>query len=54
VKGRPVDIAFDGEGLPCARRRRQLQVILLDRDLPKIPGDDVCRRPHRARVASRG
>jgi DNA-binding response OmpR family regulator len=53
-EGMAVDIAFDGEdGLQHAARD-SYDVILLDRDLPKIHGDDVCRalvaRGSRSRV----
>lgn len=42
-EGMAVDIAFDGhEGLRQSARE-SYDVIVLDRDLPKVHGDDVCR-----------
>src|SRR2546430_5780225 len=38
-----VDIAFDGEDALRHAARDSYDVILLDRDLPKIHGDEVCR-----------
>jgi DNA-binding response OmpR family regulator len=49
-----VDIAFDGEDALRHASGDRYDVILLDRDLPKIHGDDVCRalvaRGSRSRV----
>src|SRR5436853_6638830 len=49
-----VDIAFDGEDAMRHAARDSYDVILLDRDLPKIHGDEVCRalvaRGSRSRV----
>jgi DNA-binding response OmpR family regulator len=49
-----VDIAFDGEDALGHAAGDSYDVILLDRDLPKIHGDDVCRaliaRGSRSRV----
>src|SRR6202162_4976150 len=42
-EGRAVDIAFDGEDALRHAAGDSYEVILLDRDLPKIHGDDVCR-----------
>lgn len=52
--GMAVDIAFDGEDALQHAARDSYEVIVLDRDLPKIHGDDVCRalvaRGSRSRV----
>src|SRR5437763_13319371 len=49
-----VDIAFDGEDALRHAADDSYDVILLDRDLPKIHGDEVCRalvaRGSRSRV----
>ncbi|MGH2933013.1 MAG: response regulator transcription factor [Gaiellaceae bacterium] len=42
-EGMAVDIVFDGEEALRQSARESYEVILLDRDLPKIHGDDVCR-----------
>jgi DNA-binding response OmpR family regulator len=53
-EGMAVDIAFDGEDALRHAARDTYEVIVLDRDLPKIHGDDVCRalvaRGSRSRV----
>jgi DNA-binding response OmpR family regulator len=53
-EGMAVDIAFDGEAALRHAAGDSYEVILLDRDLPKIHGDDVCRalvaRGSRSRV----
>ena len=53
-EGMAVDIAFDGEDAQRHAAGDSYEVILLDRDLPKIHGDDVCRalvaRGSRSRV----
>ncbi len=53
-EGMAVDIAFDGEDGLRHAAGDSYDVILLDRDLPKIHGDDVCRalvaRGSRSRV----
>jgi DNA-binding response OmpR family regulator len=53
-EGMAVDIAFDGEDALGHAAQDSYDVILLDRDLPKIHGDDVCRaliaRGSRSRV----
>jgi len=53
-EGMAVDIAFDGEDALGHAAADSYDVILLDRDLPKIHGDDVCRaliaRGSRSRV----
>src|SRR6266536_3096034 len=42
-EGMAVDIGFDGEQALRHSARESYDVILLDRDLPKLHGDDVCR-----------
>jgi DNA-binding response OmpR family regulator len=42
-EGIAVDITFDGEDALRHAAADSYDVILLDRDLPKIHGDDVCR-----------
>lgn len=42
-EGMAVDIAFDGEQALRQSGREPYDVILLDRDLPKRRGDEVCR-----------
>jgi DNA-binding response OmpR family regulator len=42
-EGMAVDIAFDGETALRQVRRGNYDVVVLDRDLPKLHGDDVCR-----------
>jgi DNA-binding response OmpR family regulator len=53
-EGMAVDIVFDGEEALGHTARDSYDVIVLDRDLPKIHGDDVCRalvaRGSRSRV----
>ncbi len=53
-EGMAVDIAFDGEDGLRHAAADSYDVILLDRDLPKVHGDDVCRalvaRGSRSRV----
>jgi DNA-binding response OmpR family regulator len=42
-EGMAVDIAFDGESALRHIARESYDVVVLDRDLPKLHGDDVCR-----------
>jgi DNA-binding response OmpR family regulator len=42
-EGMAVDIAFDGESALGHVARESYDVVVLDRDLPKLHGDDVCR-----------
>ena len=42
-EGMAVDIVFDGEEALDHAARDSYDVVVLDRDLPKIHGDDVCR-----------
>jgi DNA-binding response OmpR family regulator len=53
-EGMAVDIALDGQAALRHATRGNYDVVLLDRDLPKTHGDDVCRalvaRGSRARI----
>jgi DNA-binding response OmpR family regulator len=53
-EGMAVDVVFDGQAALRNAAREDYDVIVLDRDLPKLHGDDVCRalvdRGSRARV----
>jgi DNA-binding response OmpR family regulator len=53
-EGMAVDVVFDGQAALGHTERENYDVIVLDRDLPKLHGDDVCRtlvsRGSRARV----
>jgi DNA-binding response OmpR family regulator len=53
-EGMAVDIVFDGEDALAHASRDAYDVVVLDRDIPKIHGDDVCRalvaRGSRSRV----
>jgi DNA-binding response OmpR family regulator len=53
-EGMAVDIAFDGQAALRHAARDSYDVVVLDRDLPKLHGDDVCRalvaRGSRSRV----
>jgi DNA-binding response OmpR family regulator len=53
-EGMAVDLAFDGEDALGCTVRADYDVIVLDRDLPRLHGDEVCRtligRGSRARV----
>jgi DNA-binding response OmpR family regulator len=53
-EGMAVDVVFDGEAALRHTEREDYDVIVLDRDLPTLHGDDVCRtlvsRGSRARV----
>jgi DNA-binding response OmpR family regulator len=42
-EGMAVDIVFDGEAAIGHAERESYDVVVLDRDLPKVHGDDVCR-----------
>jgi DNA-binding response OmpR family regulator len=42
-EGMAVDIVFDGEEALVHARRSSYDVVLLDRDLPRLHGDEVCR-----------
>jgi DNA-binding response OmpR family regulator len=42
-EGMAVDIAFDGESALRHTARESYDVVVLDRDLPRVHGDEVCR-----------
>ena len=42
-EGIAVDLAFDGEEALLRTRRADYDVVVLDRDLPRLHGDEVCR-----------
>ena len=42
-EGMAVDTVFDGEAAVAHAGRERYDVVVLDRDLPKLHGDDVCR-----------
>jgi len=41
--GMAVDVAFDGEEALAQTARTDYDVVVLDRDIPGVHGDDVCR-----------
>ena len=43
-EGIAVDLAFDGEDALAHSAANDYDVVVLDRDLPGVHGDDVCRR----------
>jgi DNA-binding response OmpR family regulator len=53
-QGLAVDLAFDGDDALEHIAATEYDVVVLDRDIPGVHGDDVCRRlaagPHRTRV----
>src|SRR6516225_2496982 len=53
-EGMAVDLSFDGEDALRRASRADYDVVVLDRDLPRVHGDEVCRtligRGSRARV----
>jgi DNA-binding response OmpR family regulator len=48
-----VDVAYDGDGALERTAVNDYDVIVLDRDLPRVHGDDVCRHLVAERSASR-
>jgi DNA-binding response OmpR family regulator len=48
-----VDVAFDGSSALYRTSYTEYDVIVLDRDLPEVHGDEVCRRLVEGRTASR-
>ena len=42
-EGMAVDVVFDGQAALRHTEREDYDVVVLDRDLPKLHGDDVCR-----------
>jgi len=53
-EGMAVDVAYDGSVALDRTAEAEYDVVVLDRDLPGVPGDEVCRRlmaePVRTRV----
>lgn len=53
-EGMAVDVAYDGTAALDRTAEADYDVVVLDRDLPGVPGDEVCRRlmrePLRTRV----
>jgi DNA-binding response OmpR family regulator len=43
-EGMAVDIVFDGQAALTHAKQQSYDVVVLDRDLPRLHGDDVCRR----------
>jgi DNA-binding response OmpR family regulator len=43
-EGMAVDIVFDGHAALRHAKQQSYDVVVLDRDLPRLHGDDVCRR----------
>jgi DNA-binding response OmpR family regulator len=43
-EGMAVDIVFDGQAALRHAKQQSYDVVVLDRDLPRVHGDDVCRR----------
>jgi DNA-binding response OmpR family regulator len=52
-QGMAVDVVFDGEDALGHLAITRYDVVVLDRDLPGVPGDEVCRRMVAERSASR-
>jgi two-component system response regulator VanR len=52
-EGAAVDVAFDGASAHAKARAFDYDVLVLDRDLPELHGDDVCRAVHRERPETR-
>lgn len=42
-EGMAVDVAYDGRAALGLAAVNRYEVVVLDRDLPEVPGDDVCR-----------
>jgi DNA-binding response OmpR family regulator len=43
-EGMAVDIVFDGQAALRHAKQQSYDIVVLDRDLPRLHGDDVCRR----------
>jgi two-component system, OmpR family, response regulator VanR len=52
-EGAAVDVAFDGVTALAKARAFDYDVLVLDRNLPELHGDDVCRAVHRERPETR-
>ena len=48
LQGMAVDVALDGRGGLDKACLNDYDVVILDRNLPQMHGDEVCRRPCRA------
>ena len=53
-EGMAVDVALDGEAALEHVAVNRYDVVVLDRDLPRVHGDDVCRGPRRGPVREPG
>jgi DNA-binding response OmpR family regulator len=52
-EGMAVDVALDGDAAMERLAVNRYDVVVLDRDLPGVPGDDICRALADGRSASR-
>ena len=52
-EGAAVDVAFDGGTALAKARAFDYDVVVLDRDLPELHGDEVCRAVNRERPETR-
>ena len=52
-EGMAVDVALDGDAALERLAVNRYDVVVLDRDLPGVPGDDVCRALAAGRSESR-
>src|SRR3984893_487612 len=52
-EGMAVDIAYDGDEALCQLALTRYDVVVLDRDLPGVHGDEICRRLAAGRSPSR-
>jgi DNA-binding response OmpR family regulator len=52
-RGMTVDVALDGDAALDRLAVSQYDVVVLDRDLPGVPGDDICRTLAASRSPSR-
>jgi DNA-binding response OmpR family regulator len=52
-EGMAVDVAYDGSSALDRTAEAEYDVVVLDRDLPGVPGDEVCRRLMAAPVLTR-
>jgi DNA-binding response OmpR family regulator len=52
-RGMAVDVALDGDAALDRLAASQYDVVVLDRDLPGVPGDEICRTLAATRSASR-
>jgi DNA-binding response OmpR family regulator len=51
--GMAVDIAYDGDEALAQLALTRYDIVVLDRDLPGVPGDEICRRLAAARSPAR-